>query len=74
MNKSKAIDRTFLQYGVRKEDMELIEQTCQTNDIDAEWFKEYILKAYNDERNNQNFVEERKRTRILKTALKNMPK
>lgn len=74
MNHSKSLDGTFLHYGVRKEDMELIVQTCQANDIDAEWFKEYILKAYNDERNNPNFVEERKRTRILKQALKNLPK
>ena len=74
MSRKKSLDSTFLHYGVRKEDMELIEQACQTNDIDPEWFKEFILKAYNDERNNQNFVEERKRTRILKTALKNLPK
>lgn len=74
MANKKTLDRTFLHYGVKQEDMELIEQACQTDDIDAEWFKEYILKAYNDERNNQNFVEERKRTRILKTALKNLPK
>ena len=73
MSHSKSLDATFLHYGVKKEDMELIEQTCQTNDIDIEWFKEYILKAYNNERNNQNFVEEIKRKRILKTALKNLP-
>lgn len=74
MAHKKSLDRTFLHYGVKQEDMELIEQACQDSDIDAEWFKEYILKAYNDERNNQNIVEERKRTRILKTALKNLPR
>ena len=29
----KGIDRTFLHYGVRGEDMALIEQTCQDSDI-----------------------------------------
>ena len=68
----KGIDSTFLHYGVRKEDMALIEQTCQDSDIDTEWMKEQILKPYNEERNNQNFVEEKKLTKILKKALKNL--
>lgn len=68
----KGIDSTFLHFGVRKEDMTLIEQSCQEADIDAEWLKEYILKPYNEERNNQNVVEEKKLAKIVKKALKNL--
>jgi hypothetical protein len=68
----KGIDSTFLHYGVRTEDMALIEQACQDSDINTEWLKEQILKPYNEERNNQNFVEEKKLTKILKKALKNV--
>ena len=68
----KGIDSTFLHYGVRNEDMALIEQACQDSDIDTEWLKEQILKPYNEERNNQNFVEEKKLTKIMKKALKNV--
>jgi hypothetical protein len=68
----KGIDSTFLHYGVRKEDMALIEQSCQDVDIDAEWLKDNILKPYNEERNNQNVVEEKKLVKILKKALKNL--
>jgi hypothetical protein len=68
----KGIDSTFLHYGVRNEDMSLIEQACQDSDINTEWLKEQILKPYNEERNNQNFVEEKKLTKILKKALKNV--
>lgn len=68
----KGIDSTFLHFGVRKEDMALIEQSCQDADINPEWLKEHILKPYNEERNNQNFVEEKKLTKILKKALKNL--
>lgn len=68
----KGIDSTFLHYGVRTEDMVLIEQACKDSDIDTEWLKEQILKPYNEERNNQNFVEEKKLTKILKKALKNL--
>ncbi len=71
---AKGLDRVFLHYGVRKEDMELIEQLCRDNDIDAEWLKEYILKPYNEERNNQGVltVDDKKLTKILKKALKNI--
>lgn len=68
----KGIDSTFLHYGVRNEDMSLIEQACQDSDINTEWLKEQILKPYNEERNNQNFVEEKKLTKILKKALRNV--
>ena len=68
----KGIDSTFLHYGVRNEDMSLIEQACQDSDINTEWLKEQILKPYNEERNNQNFVDEKKLTKILKKALKNV--
>lgn len=68
----KSVDSTFLHYGVRQEDMELIEQSCRDNDIDAEWMKQSILKPYHEERNNQNFVEDKKVAKILKKALKEL--
>jgi hypothetical protein len=72
MNK-KGIDGVFLHYGVKQEDMTIIEQVCQDNDIDNEWLKEYILKPYNEERNNQNVVDSKKLKKIIKKALKNLP-
>ena len=66
----KGLDRCFLHYGIKQEDMNIIEQTCIDSDIDAEWMKENILKPYQDEKNNQNFVEEKKLAKIMKQALK----
>ncbi len=68
----KSVDSTFLHYGVRQEDMALIEQLCRDKDIDAEWMKQSILKPYHEERNNQNFVEDKKLAKILKKALKEL--
>ena len=68
----KGLDRCFLHYGIKQEDMNIIEQTCLDSDIDAEWMKENILKPYQDEKNNQNFVEEKKLTKIMKLALKHI--
>ena len=68
----KGLDRCFLHYGIKQEDMNIIEQACVDNDIDAEWMKENILKPYQDEKNNQNFVEEKKLAKIMKQALKHI--
>lgn len=65
------LDRIFLHYGVRQEDMDIIEQSCRDNDIDPEWMKEYVLKPCNEERDN--IENERKLNKILNKALNNLP-
>ena len=72
----KGVDRTFLHYGIRQEDMQLIENACQTEGIDAEWLKDFVLKPFHEERNNQNDanLEDKKVAKILKKALKEIKK
>ena len=62
----KGLDRTFLHYGIRQE---IIEAATRDADIDAEWMKEYILKPYNEARNEE-AVDEKKLRKILNNALK----
>ncbi len=52
--------------------MALIEQSCQESGVEPEWLKENLLKPYNEERNNQNVVEEKKLAKIVRKALKNL--
>ena len=65
----KSIDRCFLHYGIRQEDMSIIEQVSQQADIDAEWLKENILKPYNEARNEENIDDKRLR-KLLNSAIK----
>lgn len=65
----KGLDRCFLHYGIRQEDMEIIEAATRDADIDAEWMKEYILKPYNEARNEE-AIDEKKLRKILNNALK----
>lgn len=69
----KGIDRTFMHYGVRQDDLEIIEQACRDEGIDTDWMREQILKPYNEERNKQSSVEEKIITKLIKRALKNLP-
>lgn len=72
----KSLDRTFLNYGIRQEDMQLIESACQTEGIDADWLRDCILKPFQEERNNQNetTLEGKKVIKILKKALREIKK
>ncbi len=65
----KGLDRTFLHYGIRQEDMNIIEDAARGADIDPEWLKENILKPYNEARNEE-AIDEKKLRKILNKALK----
>ena len=43
---AKAIDQKFVHYGIRKDDLSMIEAICEAEGIDFEWLSEDILKAY----------------------------
>lgn len=43
---AKGIDQKFVHYGIRKDDLAMIEAICDAESIDFEWLSEEILKAY----------------------------
>ena len=43
---AKGLDQKLLHYGIRKEDLELIEALCEKHHIDFEWLSEEILRKY----------------------------
>ena len=43
---NKGLDSTFMHYGIRREDMRIIQTICEENDVNFEWFQEYILKEF----------------------------
>lgn len=40
---AKGLDNKFLHYGIRKEDMSLIEALCEKHELDFNWVSEEIL-------------------------------
>lgn len=67
----KGMDGNFLHYGIKQEDMQLIAQACMDSNIDPDWMKEYILKAYHEEKKNEE-LDEKKVSKILNKALKEL--
>lgn len=68
---AKGLDSTFLHFGVRRDDMEIIEKTCRESDIDSEWIKEKFLKVYNDSRN-EGELNDKAINKIVKKAIKSI--
>ena len=68
----KGIDSTFLHYGIRKSDMDIIQELCTSPDfqLNPDWVKDEILKLYNEGGNDQGVVEEKTIRQIIKNALK----
>lgn len=77
MARKKGLEGCFLQYGVWQEDMGIVEATCLNGyKIDPEWFKETILKAYQDKKVAQmdSVEQQNEAVRIIKQALKALTK
>lgn len=66
----KSLDTTFLHYGIRKEDMHIIEELCKKNEIDFQWFSQNILKEYHTLKVNNEDFDIKNIEKILKNSLK----
>ena len=44
------IDQKFVHYGIRRDDLAMIESICMAEGIDPDWLSEEILKAYHAKR------------------------
>lgn len=46
----KGIDQKFVHYGIRREDLALIEAICEKHEIDFNWLSEEILRSYHSKK------------------------
>lgn len=44
------IDRNFIHYGIRTQDLEMIRQLAEKNDLDTTWLTDEILKIYHEQK------------------------
>jgi hypothetical protein len=65
----KGIDTTFVHYGIRKEDMAVIEQLCEKHQLDPEWVKEDLLKAFHEKKIRNQELDAKSIEKIIDKAL-----
>jgi hypothetical protein len=65
----KGIDTTFVHYGIRKEDVNIIEALCTEHQLDFDWVKEEVLKGFHDRKINNKEIDEKAIEKLIDKAL-----
>ena len=65
----KTLDTTFIHYGIRREDMRLIETLCTQHDLDADWVREDLLKEFHTRKVKDEDIGEKALERMIDKAL-----
>lgn len=66
---NKGLDTTFIHYGIRKEDMEIIKNLCEEQGLAFEWLEENILKEFHNLKINNEDIDNKKIEKIIEKAL-----
>ena len=66
---AKGIDPKFVHYGIRKDDLSMIEAICEVEGIDFEWLSEDILKAYHAKKVDEIEMSDNETEDIIRNAI-----
>ena len=66
---NKGLDTTFIHYGIRKEDMDIIKNLCEEQELDMDWLEENILKEFHNLKINNEDIDNKKIEKIIEKAL-----
>ncbi|WPY97064.1 DNA modification system-associated small protein [Christiangramia sp. OXR-203] len=65
----KGLDTLFVHYGIRREDMQVIEALCNEYEVDFDWLQEDILKLYHEKKIRNEDLDEKALKKVLEKAL-----
>ena len=65
----KGLDTTFVHYGIRKEDVGIIEALCTEHQLDFEWVKEELLKEFHEKKIRNQDMDDKGIEKIIEKAL-----
>lgn len=65
----KGLDTTFLHYGIRKEDMGLIEALCTEHQLEFDWIRDELLKEYHEKKIRNQDIDEKSLEKVIDKAL-----
>ena len=69
---SKGIDQKFVHYGIRRDDLAMIERICEMENIDFDWVSEEILKAYHARKVDMIEMDDASTEEIIRSAINNL--
>jgi len=65
----KGLDTLFVHYGIRREDMAIIEALCQEYELDPDWVKNDLLKVYHERKIKNQNIDHKALVKIIEKAL-----
>ena len=65
----KGLDTTFVHYGIRKEDMDLIEVLSTEHKLDFDWIKEDLLREFHEKKIRNQELDEKAIEKLIDKAL-----
>jgi len=65
----KGLDSTFVQYGIRADDLRLIETLALEHGLDFEWVQQELLRAFHEARNRTHDLGEADVEKLIEKAL-----
>ncbi len=65
----KGLDSIFIHYGIRKEDMNLIEVLCTEHQLDFDWVTNYLLKEFHEKKIRNQEILDKDIESIIESAL-----
>jgi hypothetical protein len=68
----KGLDTLFVHYGIRQEDMQVIEVLCDEYEVDFDWLQEDVLKLYHDKKIRNEDLDEKALKKVLEKALQKL--
>lgn len=71
---ARGVDRDFIHYGIRHDDLRVIEAICNSQDIDFEWLKEEILGNYHGKRMKKSDISDDVVGQIIRSAIERVSK
>ena len=66
---NKGLDSTFLHFGIRKEDIQLIESICEKHELDFDWVKDFLIKEFHEKKIRNQDIDDKTVIQIIDKAL-----
>lgn len=66
---AKGIDSKFVHYGIRRDDLAMIESICDHEGVDFDWLSEEILKQYHAKKVEVIEIDYETTERIIRSAI-----
>jgi len=68
----KGLDTTFLHYGIRRDDMGIIEALCTEHQLEFDWVKEKLLKGFHETKIRNQQMDEKSVEKVIDKALQHI--